>query len=68
MGLKEILCKQIRLMPVLVISTDDNTGKNESAPMSVEFSIFGLKPPNRPTINRYNSIGCLINSKWPNSL
>jgi len=49
-------------------TTDDNTGKNESAPMSVDFSIFGLKPPNRPTINRYNSIGCLINSKWPNSL
>ncbi|XP_047162070.1 cyclin-dependent kinase D-3-like isoform X1 [Vigna umbellata] len=32
-------------------TTDDNSGKNESAPMSVDFSIFGLKPPNRPTIN-----------------
>lgn len=49
-------------------TTDDNSGKNESAPMSVDFSIFGLKPPNRPTINRYNSIDRLINSKGPNSL
>lgn len=30
----------------------DNTGKNEPAPMSLDFSVFGLKPPNRPTINR----------------
>ena len=30
----------------------DNTGKNQPAPMSVDFSIFGLKSPNRPTINR----------------
>ncbi|XP_028786862.1 cyclin-dependent kinase D-3-like [Neltuma alba] len=29
----------------------DNTGKNEPAPMSIDFSIFGLKSPNRPTIN-----------------
>ncbi|GAU16261.1 hypothetical protein TSUD_298930, partial [Trifolium subterraneum] len=29
----------------------DNTGKNEQAPMSLDFSVFGLKPPNRPTIN-----------------
>lgn len=29
----------------------DNTGKNEPAPMSLDFSVFGLKPPNRPTIN-----------------
>ncbi|KAK7314622.1 hypothetical protein VNO77_33149 [Canavalia gladiata] len=28
----------------------DNTGKNEPAPMSLDFSLFGLKPPNRPTI------------------
>ncbi|KAK4256571.1 hypothetical protein QN277_006277 [Acacia crassicarpa] len=32
-------------------TTGDNTGKNEPAPMSIDFSIFGLKPPNRPTIN-----------------
>ena len=30
----------------------DNTGKNGSAPMSLDFSIFASKPPNRPTINR----------------
>jgi len=30
----------------------ENTGKNEPAPMSLDFSVFGLKPPNRPTINR----------------
>ncbi|KAJ7975183.1 GPCR kinase [Quillaja saponaria] len=29
----------------------ENTGKSDPAPMSLEFSIFGLKPPNRPTIN-----------------
>ncbi|XP_054820376.1 cyclin-dependent kinase D-1-like isoform X3 [Prosopis cineraria] len=29
----------------------DNTGKSEPAPMSIDFSIFGLKSPNRPTIN-----------------
>ena len=28
----------------------DNTGKNGPAPMSLDFSLFGLKPPNRPTI------------------
>ncbi|MED6190403.1 Cyclin-dependent kinase D-1 [Stylosanthes scabra] len=28
----------------------DNVGKNEPAPMSLDFSLFGLKPPNRPTI------------------
>ncbi|MED6120244.1 Cyclin-dependent kinase D-1 [Stylosanthes scabra] len=28
----------------------DNAGKNEPAPMSLDFSLFGLKPPNRPTI------------------
>lgn len=55
MGLKEILYKQIRLMAILVFrqTIGDDTGKNESTPMSVDFSIFGLKPPNRPpnTIN-----------------
>ena len=30
----------------------DNMGKNEPAPMSLDFSLFGLKPPNRPTITR----------------
>ncbi|OIW03608.1 hypothetical protein TanjilG_06117 [Lupinus angustifolius] len=29
----------------------DNTGKTDPAPMSLDFSVFGLKPPNRPTIN-----------------
>ncbi|CAL0323938.1 unnamed protein product [Lupinus luteus] len=29
----------------------DTTGKNDPAPMSLDFSVFGLKPPNRPTIN-----------------
>ncbi|KAI9101545.1 hypothetical protein K1719_023789 [Acacia pycnantha] len=29
----------------------DNTGKNDPAATSVDFSIFGLNPPNRPTIN-----------------
>ncbi|KAG6587670.1 cyclin-dependent kinase D-3 [Cucurbita pepo subsp. pepo] len=28
-----------------------NTSKNEAVPMSLDFSIFGGKPPNRPTIN-----------------
>ncbi|CAL0332564.1 unnamed protein product [Lupinus luteus] len=32
-------------------SAGDNTGKNDPAPMSLDFSVFGLKPPNRPTIN-----------------
>lgn len=27
----------------------DNMGKNESEPMPHDFSLFGLKPPNRPT-------------------
>lgn len=30
----------------------ENTSKNEPVPMSLDFSIFGGKPPNRPTINR----------------
>lgn len=30
----------------------DNTSRNEPVPMSIDFSIFGAKPPNRPTINR----------------
>lgn len=29
-----------------------NSSKNEAVPMSLDFSIFGGKPPNRPTINR----------------
>ncbi|TYK28474.1 cyclin-dependent kinase D-3-like [Cucumis melo var. makuwa] len=29
-----------------------NTSKNEAVPMSLDFSVFGGKPPNRPTINR----------------
>ncbi|KAH7533332.1 hypothetical protein FEM48_Zijuj04G0119700 [Ziziphus jujuba var. spinosa] len=29
----------------------ENTGRNGPAMMSVDFSIFGTKPPNRPTIN-----------------
>ncbi|XP_028805413.1 cyclin-dependent kinase D-3 [Neltuma alba] len=29
----------------------DNTGKNDTAATSVDFSIFGLNPPNRPTIS-----------------
>ncbi|XP_041027172.1 cyclin-dependent kinase D-3-like isoform X1 [Juglans microcarpa x Juglans regia] len=29
----------------------DNTSRNEPVPMSIDFSIFGAKPPNRPTIN-----------------
>ncbi|KAF3444133.1 hypothetical protein FNV43_RR13823 [Rhamnella rubrinervis] len=29
----------------------ENTSKNESSMMSVDFSIFGTKPPSRPTIN-----------------
>ncbi|BFG33136.1 cyclin-dependent kinase D-3 [Prunus yedoensis var. nudiflora] len=28
----------------------ENTSRNEPVPMSVDFSIFGAKPPNRPTI------------------
>ncbi|CAK9329957.1 unnamed protein product [Citrullus colocynthis] len=28
-----------------------NSSKNEAVPMSLDFSIFGGKPPNRPTIN-----------------
>ncbi|KAE9600238.1 putative protein-serine/threonine kinase CMGC-CDK-CDK7 family [Lupinus albus] len=32
-------------------TTGDNTGKTDPAPMSLDFSVFGLKPPNRPTIN-----------------
>ncbi|KAG6589624.1 Cyclin-dependent kinase D-1, partial [Cucurbita argyrosperma subsp. sororia] len=28
-----------------------NTSKNEAVPMSLDFSVFGGKPPNRPTIN-----------------
>ncbi|KEH33917.1 putative protein-serine/threonine kinase CMGC-CDK-CDK7 family [Medicago truncatula] len=28
----------------------DNTGTNEPTPNSLNFSVFGLKPPNRPTI------------------
>nr|XP_023919756.1 cyclin-dependent kinase D-3-like [Quercus suber]XP_023919763.1 cyclin-dependent kinase D-3-like [Quercus suber]XP_023919771.1 cyclin-dependent kinase D-3-like [Quercus suber]POF25221.1 cyclin-dependent kinase d-1 [Quercus suber] len=28
-----------------------NTSRNEPVPMSIDFSIFGAKPPNRPTIN-----------------
>ena len=30
----------------------ENTSRNEPVPMSVDFSIFATKPPNRPTINR----------------
>jgi cyclin-dependent kinase 7 len=30
----------------------ENTSRNEPVPMSIDFSIFGAKPPNRPTINR----------------
>lgn len=30
----------------------ENTSRNEPVPMSVDFSIFGAKPPNRPTITR----------------
>lgn len=30
----------------------ENTSRNDSAIMSVDFSIFGTKPPSRPTINR----------------
>jgi cyclin-dependent kinase 7 len=30
----------------------NNTGTNEPTPMSLNFSIFGMKPPNRPTITR----------------
>lgn len=30
----------------------ENMGRNESAMMSVDFSIFGTRPPSRPTINR----------------
>lgn len=33
----------------------ENASRNEPVPMSVDFSIFGAKPPNRPTINRYKS-------------
>ncbi|KAF9596674.1 hypothetical protein IFM89_012873 [Coptis chinensis] len=29
-----------------------NTGKSESMPMSVDFSVFGSRPPPRPTLNR----------------
>ncbi|KAF3437230.1 hypothetical protein FNV43_RR19983 [Rhamnella rubrinervis] len=29
----------------------ENTSRNEPVPMSMDFSIFGAKPPNRPTIN-----------------
>ncbi|KAK9989416.1 hypothetical protein SO802_029655 [Lithocarpus litseifolius] len=29
----------------------ENTSRNEPIPMSIDFSIFGAKPPNRPTIN-----------------
>lgn len=29
----------------------ENTSRNEPVPMSIDFSIFGAKPPNRPTIN-----------------
>lgn len=28
----------------------DNTGTNEPTPNSLNFSVFGSKPPNRPTI------------------
>lgn len=30
----------------------ENASRNEPVPMSIDFSIFGAKPPNRPTINR----------------
>jgi cyclin-dependent kinase 7 len=36
---------------ILKQTVGDNTGKSEQA-MSLDFSVFGLKPPNRPTINR----------------
>ncbi|KAK9105818.1 hypothetical protein Scep_022662 [Stephania cephalantha] len=29
----------------------ENTGRSENVPMSVDFSIFGSKPPPRPTLN-----------------
>ena len=36
---------------ILKQTVGDNTGKSDQA-MSLDFSVFGLKPPNRPTINR----------------
>lgn len=27
--------------------------RSEQVPMSLDFSVFGMKPPTRPTINRY---------------
>lgn len=30
----------------------EHTSRNEQVPMSLDFSIFGARPPNRPTINR----------------
>lgn len=33
------------------LSSGGNTSRNEPVPLSVDFSIFGAKPPNRPTIN-----------------
>ncbi|KAK8518260.1 hypothetical protein V6N12_017413 [Hibiscus sabdariffa] len=33
------------------LATGDHSGKSEQVPMSVDFSIFGSKPPSRPTIN-----------------
>lgn len=29
----------------------EHTSRNEQVPMSLDFSIFGARPPNRPTIN-----------------
>lgn len=34
------------------LAAGENTSRNEPVPMSVDFSIFATKPPNRPTINR----------------
>jgi cyclin-dependent kinase 7 len=34
------------------LAAGGNTSRNEPVPLSVDFSIFGAKPPNRPTINR----------------
>ncbi|XP_059439673.1 cyclin-dependent kinase D-3-like [Corylus avellana] len=33
------------------LAAGGNTSGNEPVPLSVDFSIFGAKPPNRPTIN-----------------
>lgn len=33
--------------------------RSEHAPMSLDFSVFGMNPPNRPTINRYAISGIL---------